>query len=206
MPSGAAALSDNARKHTARNPLQRWLIKRFYATLLGLFDGLEIDSVLDAGCGEGFTLQRLAQRFAAPQLTATDADFSALGARSVCPPGVARVCADITALPYRDASFDAVLATEVLEHLAAPHAALREMQRVARRYVICSVPHEPYFRLANLLRGKNVAAGGNDPGHIQHWSRRGFRRFVDAQLPVRRCASAFPWTLILAETARHPTG
>jgi SAM-dependent methyltransferase len=39
---------------------------------------------------------------------------------------------DITALPVPDASFDAVLCTEVLEHVPEPVAALREFARVLR--------------------------------------------------------------------------
>jgi ubiquinone/menaquinone biosynthesis C-methylase UbiE len=39
---------------------------------------------------------------------------------------------DITAIPVPDASFDAVLCTEVLEHVAEPIAAIKEMARVLR--------------------------------------------------------------------------
>jgi SAM-dependent methyltransferase len=40
---------------------------------------------------------------------------------------------DITAIPVPDASFDAILCTEVLEHVPDPVAAVREMARVLRR-------------------------------------------------------------------------
>jgi SAM-dependent methyltransferase len=39
---------------------------------------------------------------------------------------------DITAIPAEDGSFDAVLCTEVLEHVAEPIAALREMGRILK--------------------------------------------------------------------------
>jgi 2-polyprenyl-3-methyl-5-hydroxy-6-metoxy-1,4-benzoquinol methylase len=39
---------------------------------------------------------------------------------------------DITAIPVPDASFDAVLCTEVLEHVPEPIAALKEMVRILR--------------------------------------------------------------------------
>ncbi len=45
--------------------------------------------------------------------------------------GLDFVC-DITAVPQPDASFDAVLCTEVLEHVPDPVAALRELSRLVR--------------------------------------------------------------------------
>jgi SAM-dependent methyltransferase len=44
----------------------------------------------------------------------------------------ADLIADIRALPLADGEFDAVLCTEVLEHVAAPDAAARELFRVLR--------------------------------------------------------------------------
>jgi SAM-dependent methyltransferase len=44
--------------------------------------------------------------------------------------GACDVRADVAALPFRSGAFDAVKATEVLEHVADPAAALRECARV----------------------------------------------------------------------------
>jgi SAM-dependent methyltransferase len=194
----AAAASDNARKHTSRNPLQRLLIERFHASLMRLLDGLEFSTVLDAGSGEGFTLARLSARYRDARLMAVDRDLTALRYCDALPVPASRVCADLTHLPYRDRAFDLVLVTEVLEHVDRPIACLRELHRVTRRYVVSSVPNEPYFRLANLLRGKNVGRLGDDRGHVQHWSRRQFADLVGGQLRVLRCTTSFPWTVLLA--------
>jgi len=47
-------------------------------------------------------------------------------------PAIAEVAADITALPFGDGSFDAVLCSHVLEHVEDDRAAMRELVRVLR--------------------------------------------------------------------------
>jgi SAM-dependent methyltransferase len=51
------------------------------------------------------------------------------------------VVSDGDDLPFPDASFDFVLASHVLEHLPDPIRALREWQRVARKYLFIVLPH-----------------------------------------------------------------
>jgi ubiquinone/menaquinone biosynthesis C-methylase UbiE len=108
-----------------------------------------------------------------------------------------RCRANVLALLFADAQFDLVLCNEVLEHLRKPEIALRELRRVTRAYVLLSVPHEPWFRLLNALRGKHLWAWGNDPEHIQNWTGRQFVDFVVRDFVVVKQASAFPWLLLL---------
>ena len=55
-----------------------------------------------------------------------------------------------------------------------PERALAEMARVARGYLLVSVPREPLWRALNIARGAYVRDLGNTPGHLNHWSRRAF--------------------------------
>ena len=91
-----------------------------------------------------------------------------------------------------------VVAAEVLEHLPDPEQGLREMARVGRRHLVLSVPREPVFRSCNLVAGRYVRDLGNTPGHLNHWSRRGFVRFVSQVAEVRAVTSPFPWTTVWA--------
>jgi len=52
------------------------------------------------------------------------------------------IISDITAIPEADASFDAILCTEVLEHLPSPIDAIREFSRLLkdRGILICTAP------------------------------------------------------------------
>ena len=87
--------------------------------------------ILDAGCGSGGLIRRLAG--AEPAWTWTGIDVSPLAcalARKRCPADIRE--ASVTALPFPDATFDAVVSADVLYHVEDDAAALREMARVLR--------------------------------------------------------------------------
>ena len=54
--------TDNFKKHTHKNPLQRLLLWNFFRHLASLTSAEKADSILDVGCGEGFTLNRLKEK------------------------------------------------------------------------------------------------------------------------------------------------
>ena len=110
--------------------------------------------------------------------------------------------ADVHHLPFPDDSFDLVLCLEVLEHLPDSALGLQELLRVARDYVLVSVPHEPFFRGANFLRGKHLRAFGNDPEHLHNYGGRAFRHLVSTQAEVVWHGYSFPWQIALVRKAR----
>ena len=90
----------------------------------GLRDRLR---VLDAGCGTGRNLLE----FGTPG-SAAGVDFSPEAVQFCRLRGLDGVqVAEVEALPFADASFDLVLATDVLEHVQDDLVALRELRRVA---------------------------------------------------------------------------
>jgi len=70
------------------------------------------------------------------------------------------IVSDITSIPVADANFDAVMCTEVLEHVPDPVAALKELNRVLRKdgYLLITVPFAslthfaPYHFASGLSR------------------------------------------------------
>jgi hypothetical protein len=50
----------------------------------------------------------------------------------------------------------------------------------------------------NVLRGKYLAAWGNTPGHLQHFSRAAIRRLVASRFQIVAESHPLPWTMLLA--------
>jgi ubiquinone/menaquinone biosynthesis C-methylase UbiE len=187
-------------KYGSAHPLERRLMTGFLRRLQRSLPAAP-SAILEVGVGEGEVAARVAERYDGALVTGVDlpaADLAGHWAARRLPASFA----DVRALPFRDRVFDLVLAIEVLEHVAAPDDAMREIVRVARADVVLSVPREPLWRVANMARGKYLSSYGNTPGHVQHWSRGAFVRLVDRHLEVVAVHTPPPWTMVSARVRR----
>jgi len=198
-PLAAGYSASNYRKHMSSNPVQRLLISRFHRQIADRIAAMAPESFLDAGCGEGFGAKMLLERVPGLKLTGFDFDPAAVKLAQTANPTCDFTTASIFEIPYQDQSFDVVGCFEVLEHQTDPVPALRELARVAKRAVIVSVPHEPFFSLSNAARGKNwdVRPRGSDSDHKQLWSRAALGAFVSQELDVAWLGGSFPWTICI---------
>ena len=195
--------TDNFRKHTHKNPIQKFLIFLFYRFVLAEVKKINPESILDVGCGEGFTLRKIKDLGIGKKLEGIEYLDRAIQLGKEQNPDIHIKQGSIYKLPYKDNSFDLVICTEVLEHLEEPEKALQELIRVSRKNLLLTVPNEPFFMLAQFLRGKNWSRWGNDIEHINHWSALGFRQFINKRIQVTVCKVPFFWTLIVALKGRR---
>jgi SAM-dependent methyltransferase len=104
----------------------------------------QVKTVLDVGCGDGRILRELSQRY-----DAVGVDYAVYSVREA---GSRAIRASSAALPFPDRSFDLVLCSEVIEHLPGNvlHSTLSEIERLAKAYVLISVPYREKLRLLFL--------------------------------------------------------
>ncbi|KKQ37138.1 MAG: Methylase involved in ubiquinone/menaquinone biosynthesis [Candidatus Woesebacteria bacterium GW2011_GWA1_37_7] len=190
----------NYLKHTSKSRFRQWTIKNLNSALIEKLKTIKIYSIVDVGCGEGFTLERLRKEKIGKYYLGIDGSNIAVKLGKVLFPKIIFEKHNIYKLPLKDNSYDFVLCTEVLEHLEKPDKALKELVRVSRKYLALSVPNEPFFSLKNLLMIKNIRRFGSSVEHINWWTSRGFVKFVlKEKVKIIRQCHPFPFTLVFLE-------
>jgi SAM-dependent methyltransferase len=101
-------------------------------------------TVLDVGCAEGmyaFSAARANTVAVGMDISETKLQRAAsYAAKFEVADKAFFLSADGHHLPFGDDSFDMVICSQVLEHLSDPELAMRELARVAKRWVVVSVP------------------------------------------------------------------
>ncbi|MDX6714508.1 MAG: hypothetical protein QOH30_1066 [Baekduia sp.] len=186
-------------KYGSQNPVVKRLMAGFHASLDELWSAAAPKSVLDVGCGEGVLTAEWAERLGDGRIVGIDLDDPKLRAEwdQRQRPNLEYRVEEATRLSFADDEFDMATAIEVLEHVPEPEQTLAEMARVAERYLLVSVPREPIWRMVNMARGAYWKSLGNTPGHVNHWTKVGFKSLLTQYGAVEEMRSPFPWTMLL---------
>lgn len=146
-------------------------------------------TLLDAGGGEGYKAA-MVRDFLGGAVTSADLSIQACcRARDIY--RLPTLAVDGHRLPFRDAAFDVVLASETLEHVVDYRAALAELLRVARQAVVLTVPHEDMAQVAASHRALQIH------GHLHAFDCQSFDEFAGPGVTV----TAYP----ILSRARLPT-
>lgn len=185
-------------KYASTNPIERRLMGGFLSRFDGLVARTGAKDAHEVGSGEGELSRRMAR--SGLRVRGSDA-FPAVveeARRRTAEEGLAIEFETkaVQELGGTDAA-ELIVCCEVLEHLEDPQAALDVLAELALPWLIVSVPREPLWRSLNLARFAYVSKLGNTPGHVNHWSRRGFARFLEPRLEVLELHSPLPWTMAL---------
>ncbi len=187
-------------KYEMRNPVGRFLLHQFDQSIAELISTVRPRTILEVGCGEGHVTNILLNNTKA-FIHCTDISDKILDIAKnaiLSPRRVSFEKRNIYDLKSDTDQAELVVCCEVLEHLNNPYLGLDKLASVASPYCILSVPREPIFRTLNFLRGAYLPQFGNSPGHIQHWSTKGFVRLVQTKFEIIEVRSLLPWTVLLA--------
>jgi ubiquinone/menaquinone biosynthesis C-methylase UbiE len=201
LPSGFIA-GNHFDKYRSEHRLHRWLMDGFLRAAVELLEQASPSQIFEIGCGPGDLAARLLSRARLPrrpQYLGIDLAPDQIAMARDRYPNLSFDVASAYRLPCADGAVDLAIACEVCEHLEEPHQAVRELARITRRYALISTPWEPVWRGLNMLRGKYLATGGNTPGHVQHFTRRGLRTLVEPYFDVIAVRRPLPWTMLLVE-------
>ena len=171
-----------AREHAARLELRAGAESEIaardeYVRLLGVAPG---ERVLDVGCGSGAVTRTLAQRVTpGGRAVGLDASTALLKvARELAnKAGLGAIIefkdGDCRAIPFPDASFDAVVAATTLSHVPDPRRALAEMVRVTRpggRVGVFDVDGDlTLFAHSDRELTRKIVAAFSDHGWVNGW-------------------------------------
>ncbi|MGK5632285.1 class I SAM-dependent methyltransferase [Streptomyces sp. URMC 123] len=151
--------------------------------------------ILDVGCGDGRAAAVAARELAGHRLVGVDWSHDALRRAAARVPAVVRGELDGHGLPFASGSADAVLFSEVVEHLVDPDGALDELRRVLRPggHLMLSTPNlaawynrglllagvQPVFSEVSL-RAVHGRPGNQVVGHLRLYTARALRSFLEA--------------------------
>lgn len=192
-------IEDFAGKYEDANIISKYLVNTYFKSVEKLLlKAKNINSAHEIGSGEGNSTERLIKMV--PNLTASEYVESSVVLAQKNNPNLTVFQESVYKLKYDNSSVDLVFLLEVLEHLDYPEAALEEIKRVSKKYLILGVPREPIWRVMNMCRLKYLKDLGNTPGHLNHWSKSAIVKLVEKNFgKVIAIESPIPWTIVLAE-------
>ncbi len=172
-----------------------WILDEFAPCLGG--------KILEVGAGQGTYTQRLAAYGPVTALEPSAAQCDVLRHRLTQHDPVTVVCGDLSALDGQSEVFDAVVLTNVLEHIADDHEALEQLHRLLR----------PGGRLCIWVPAFELLYGpfDRDIGHHRRYRKQPLRRLVEThgfevtQVTYANLPGWMAWLMIVRLLKRRPT-
>lgn len=186
-------------KYSNRNVFHRLTLNRFFDAVGREIQQIQPKSVLEFGCGEGFFLQEMKKReLEFDNFVGLDLRRDAIEMAKEVHSEHSFLEADFLTWDYSVKSFDLVIASQVLEHLVHPGKYIERLVAYSDNYLLVTVPWEPWFRMMNLLRGRDIGRLGNHPEHINQWGVRQFEQLVARYACIQKTQTVFPFIIITA--------
>jgi dolichol-phosphate mannosyltransferase len=173
LRNSIASADYDARAYQSIVPLQRYWQRRRYQVITRMAAGTS--RVLDVGCGSSRII-------GSARMVALDIVLAKL--RYARRYGNPLVHGSIFDLPFKDAAFDCVICSEVIEHVPADERVFDELERVLApggRLILGTPDYDRWrWRALEWLYGR-LAPGGYADEHITHYSRANLATYLAAR-------------------------
>ena len=133
------------------------------------FQYVDGHDVLDIGCGEGISLEKLVALFPEKNIQGIDAEAENV---EICRSHELPIQqGSVYDLPFEDCSIDCIFFLEVIEHLDDPEKALKDIYCVLRPggRLVLIFPNDLMFKVTRLMMGM-VKEAFYDCGHLKQWT------------------------------------
>lgn len=189
-------------KYDSKNPIKNYLLKNFLGKLTDSIKSVskDIKDISEIGCGEGHLTRLISEHFPSHMIYASDyskqiVEYAKKHNKSKNIEYSIENIYEINKLK----SADILVCCEVLEHLDDPEKALENLSKLKSKFVLLSVPLEPWWRVVQFLSGNHLKYFGNTPGHVNHWSHKEFKNLVTKYFEISEASVQFPWSVILCK-------
>jgi len=140
--------------YESRNPFVNYVVKLRVARIAKLIG--RGDSVLDAGCGEGYTTSEFASKCRKAVGVEMVPERIEKAKRIAKEKGVSDktsfVCSDLFEIEKKlEEKFDVVVCSEVIEHVDEPKRLLGILARMGSGKIIITYPNEPVLKLGRRM-------------------------------------------------------
>ena len=186
-------------KYRNKNLIHRYTLDRFFDQVVKEVKDINPQNVLEFGCGEGLFLDELKKRNVHfKKLTGIDLREDAISHAGYLFPEHTFHCIDLFDF-QPEQHFDLVIASQVIEHLVDPDIFIKKLISLTNKYLLLTVPWEPWFQLMNFIRGRDFMRLGNHPEHINHWTAKKLNKFVSKHALVHNVSLVFPFIILTAK-------
>lgn len=140
------------------NPAERLLWRTKKKKIYQLLDSLPIKTLLDLGCGDGGMFDTIPEKisYLGVDISPTQIKNANDVIKKTKRKNAKVKQGDILKLDIKNASYDAVLLCDIVEHVLQPDVLFKEIKRIVKKdgYIIMSIPNETLWLLmrAALLR------------------------------------------------------